>query len=190
MKFLKIFSFLLSLSFAGCVGSMNPTGGNSTPNYPYFITQDVLVIKNIQVPKGTTLVYKEQFLKEGQQDQLMDEDKLTAIRLPVGQTIIWGGVPVTSVTKFFNSEMRGFSVTASFKQLSPAKQTKFSQLWQSCSDDLDITVQNIQDWSFNKSNIADVEGCSVLYQRYFKDDREQQQFLDRVYTELMKIHSK
>lgn len=187
MKFFK-FSYLLLLT--GCVGNMNPTGGNSTPNYPYFITTAPLLIKNIPVPKGTKLTYEESFFKKGKQDKIMSEGKLTRVELPIGETIDWGGVPVTSINKFFNSEMRGFTVYADFEKLTDDKKTKFSGLWQSCNDGLGITVKNTADWSFNTKNISDVQNCSVLYQRYFKENENQQKFLDTMYEELMKIGSK
>lgn len=191
MKFFKLSSLLLGLfSLTGCLGSMNPTGGNSAPNYPYFITTEPLTIKKILVPKGTKLVYDEQFFKEGEQDEIMNEGKLNTITLPTGQTIDWGGVPVTSISKFFNSEMRGFTVYAAFNELTIDKKTKFSELWQSCNDDLGISVKDIDDWSFNTKNISDVQSCSVNYQRYFKDDKSQQSFLDNIYAELLKLGSK
>lgn len=50
-------------------------------------------------------------------------------------------------------------------------------------------VKDLGDWSFNKTNITDVNSCSVNYQRYFKDDVHQQLFLDKMYTELNEIDS-
>lgn len=190
MKIFKPFSFLFSAILTGCVGNMNPTGGNSTPNYPYFITTEPLVVKKIQVPVGSKLVYEEHFFVEGKQDHKMREEKLTTIEFPAGKELIWGGVPVRSIYKFFNSEMRGYTVTADFTKLSEDNKTRFSELWQSCSSDLGITIKNTDDWSFNKQNIADVESCSVIYQRYFKDDSKQQSFLNEMYAELQKINSK
>lgn len=191
MKIFKPYHLLLGLlSLTGCVGNMNPTGGNSAPNYPYFITTKSLIVKNIAVPPGTKLTYEENFFKEGKQQEMMGEAKLITIDLPVGQTINWGGVPVTSINKFFNSEMRGFTVYADFSKLSDDKKTKFSELWQSCSNDLGITIKNTDDWSFNTKNISDVESCSVIYQRYFKDDTRQQTFLNEIYSELLKVGSK
>ncbi|WP_151715282.1 hypothetical protein [Acinetobacter sp. TUM15071] len=188
MKAMIFLSVALTVSLASCVGSMNPTGGNSRPNYPYYVTQQPMLVKKIHVPAGTTLVYKEQYFKKGKQDQIMSENKLTDIRLPIGQSIDWGGVPVTMISQFFNSAMRGYSVYPDFKKLDTAKRTRFSQLWQRCDDDLGISIKDRRDWSFNKANIADVQSCSVLYQRYFKNDQEQQQFLDLLYRELMKIN--
>lgn len=191
MKFFKSsFSLLGLLLLAGCVGNMNPTGGNSTPNYPYYTTTKPFLVKKIIVPTGTRLVYDEQFFKEGKQPKMLNEDKLQSIELPAGETINWGGVPVTSITKFFNSEMRGFTVSADFNKLSNTKKTKFSELWQSCSNDLGITVKSTEDWSFNIKNISDIESCSVLYQRYFKKNKSQQNFLNELYSELIKVGSK
>lgn len=191
MKFFKSPLSALGLLFlTGCVGNMNPTGGNSTPNYPYYITEKPLEIKKIRVPKGTTLVYEEHFFKEGKQDKMLSESKLTKIELPAGVTIDWGGVPVISISKFFNSDMRGYRVYADFSQLSNDKKTRFSELWQSCNDNIGITVRNSDDWSFNTKNITDVENCSVLYQRYFKENEEQQKFLNEMYSELQKAGSK
>ena len=112
----------------GLSGMGSPTGGRG-PNYPYFITLEPTTIKNILVPKGTKLTYEEQFFKEGQQDKIMNEEKLTSIELPEGKTIDWGNVPVFMILKFFNSEMRGYTVYADFNQLSNDKKTKFSELW-------------------------------------------------------------
>ena len=36
-------------------------------------------------------------------------------------------------------------------------------------------------------NIVDVQSCSVLYQRYFKDNEEQQKFLNRLHHELKQV---
>ena len=191
MNFFKLFLFLFGLCLlVSCVGNLNPTGGNSRPNYPYFITTKPLVVKKILVPTGTLLTYEESFFKEGEQDQIMSEEKLTDIKLPIGQTLDWGGVPISWISKFFNSEMCGFTVYANFNQLSNNKKTKFSELWQSCDDGLGITVKKNDDWSFNKNNISDVQSCSVLYQRYFKKDKEQQLYLDSIYTEIQRVRSK
>ncbi|MNQ26139.1 hypothetical protein D3C85_393680 [compost metagenome] len=45
MKLLRPFSSLFALIVTGYVGNMNPTGGNSAPNYPYFITTEPLIVK-------------------------------------------------------------------------------------------------------------------------------------------------
>lgn len=93
--------------FLGALSGMgNPTGGRG-PDYPYFITTEPTTVKKIIVPKGTKLSYEEQFLKGGQQDKIMNENKLIYIELPEGETIEWAGVPVYMFVKFANPEMLG-----------------------------------------------------------------------------------
>lgn len=176
----------LCSSLTACVGNMNPTGGNSQPDYPYYITTQVMNIKNITLPIGTKLEYEEQRFKSGQQDALLNEKKLIAIYFPKDQSMNWAGVPIGHINKYFNSQMKGFSVYARFEQLSTAQQTPFSRLWQACDDDLGINVRNTDDWSFNLNNIADIDSCSVNYQRYFKDNLQQQRYLDQLYQEMRK----
>jgi len=167
-------------------GMGSPTGGRG-PDYPYFITTGTVKVKGMVVPKGTKLTYEEQFFKEGQQDKIMNEKKLTSIELPEGKTIAWGGVPVYRIYKFYNPEMRGFSVYPDFSQLRDDHKNKFSEMWQSCGDDLGVLVNDMDDWTFNTKNITDVSSCSVSYQRYFKEDTVQQVFLNNLYQELKKI---
>lgn len=183
---LGVWYFLL---LGGLSGMGSPTGGRG-PDYPYFITTESMVVKKIVLPKGTKLTYEEQFFKEGQQDRIMNEKKLTSIELPKGKTIDWGGVPVYMIIKFFNSEMKGFSVYSDFSQLKDDKKTKFSEIWQSCGSDLGVLIKNQDDWTFNTKNIANVLDCSVNFQRYFKEDTPQQQLLDKLYNESKKVGQK
>ena len=181
-----IFTICLLSNLGACVGNMNPTGGNGRPDYPYYITTQPIIVKNIAVPTGTTLEYEQQHFKSGQQDSLLNEKKLIGIRFPTDQSMNWAGVPIGYINKYFNSEMKGFSVYARFNQLTRNKQTRFSQLWQACNDDLGISVKNTNDWSFNLDNINDIDSCSVNYQRYFKENLQQQHYLDQLYQEMQK----
>jgi hypothetical protein len=154
---------------------------------PYFITTEPLIIKNILLPIGTKIIYqKGYFWQRGQQRKPREEKDIFEINLLEGTTIDWGGIPVTSFTKFYNDRMNGFSVYPDFEKLDTARQTGFSRLWQSCSEDLGISVNNLDDWSFNKQNILDIESCGMT-QRYFKEDLEQQAFLDSLFIELKKV---
>ena len=181
-----IFCLIIFSSLGACVGNMNPTGGNHRPDYPYYITTQPMIVKKIAIPIGTKLEYEEQHFKSGQQDSLLNEKKLIQISFPKDHSINWAGVPIGSINKYFNSEMKGFSVDARFDQLPSNKQTRFSQLWQACDDDLGIRVKNTDDWSFNLNNIADIDSCSVNYQRYFKNNVQQQHYLDLLYQEIQK----
>lgn len=164
----------------------SPTGGRGL-DYPYFITTGSTTVKKIVVPKGTKLIYEEHFFKAGQQTKIMNEKKLTGIELPEGKTIDWGGVPVFMIIKFYNPEMQGYSVYPDFNQLNNNKKTKFSQLWQNCNNDLGVLIKNADDWTFNIKNTRDINDCGVNYQRYFNEDKEQQEFLNELYKELKKV---
>jgi len=172
---------------SSCMGNMTPAGGNSRPNYPYFITTTPLTIKHIDVPVGTYLIYGDQKFIKGKQNQIMSEKNLTRIDFPENANMTWGGVPITSIHQFFNSAVTGYTVNADFSKLDSSAQTRFSKLWQSCDEGLGILIRDRSDWSFNKNNITDVESCSVLYQRYFKNNSKQQKFLDRLYYELKQV---
>jgi len=157
-------------------------------NSPYFVTTKPIIIKNILLPKGTKITYNKHYCWEKhKQNKLLNEKDITEISFKEGITINWGGVPITSVHKFFNPEMKGFTVYADFNRLNKNKETLFSNLWQRGGNDLDITVKNTNDWSFNKENISDIDSCGVNYQRFFKEDIKQQRFLDDLYNELKKI---
>lgn len=181
-----IFCMVTLLNLGACVGNMNPTGGNSRPDYPYYVTTQPIIVKKIPIPVGTKLEYEEQYFKSGQQNSLLNEKKLVAIYFPKDQSMNWAGVPIGTINKYFNSEMKGFSVYARFEQLPSNQQTRFSQLWQKCDDNLGISVRNIDDWTFNLNNIADIDSCSVNYQRYFKNNLQQQHYLDQLYQEMRK----
>lgn len=185
-KLKMIFCMVTLLNLGACVGNMNPTGGNSRPDYPYYVTTQPIIVKKIPIPVGTKLEYKEQYFKSGQQNSLLNEKKLVAIYFPKDQSMNWAGVPIGTINKYFNSEMKGFSVYARFEQLPSNQQTRFSQLWQKCDDNLGISVRNTDDWTFNLNNIADIDSCSVNYQRYFKDSLQQQHYLDQLYQEMRK----
>lgn len=185
-KLKMIFCIVTLLNLGACVGNMNPTGGNSRPDYPYYVTTQPIIVKKIPIPVGTKLEYEEQYFKSGQQNSLLNEKKLVSIYFPKDQSMNWAGVPIGTINKYFNSEMKGFSVYARFEQLPSNQQTRFSQLWQKCDDNLGISVRNTDDWTFNLNNIADIDSCSVNYQRYFKDSLQQQHYLDQLYQEMRK----
>ncbi|WP_146035267.1 hypothetical protein [Formosa algae] len=155
---------------------------------PFYITKAPIIIKHLNIPKGTTIRYKQRyFWQKMEQDKLLKEADITELSFEKGNYINWGGVPITSIYKFFNTDMTGYTVNADFSALAADQETPFSKQWQSCSNSLSITVKDVNDWSCNKNNIADIESCSVSYQRYFSEDANQQMFLDQLYIELMKI---
>ncbi|MEN1784067.1 MAG: hypothetical protein AAGF77_02915 [Bacteroidota bacterium] len=161
---------------------------NKPDKRPFFIVPEPTVLKRVMLPKGTKIVYERQFFWEKyEQKEPLKEKDIVEVSFVNGATIDWGGVPITSMVKFYNSEMRGFSVYPDFSKLEDNQKTEFSSLWQSCDGDLGITVKKVEDWSFNKENILDVQSCSVSFQRYFTEDTKQQMFLDSLHVALMKI---
>lgn len=180
---LLVVAFIVLLD--GFSGMGNPNG-NAAPDYPFFITTEDLTIKKILLPKGTKLTYEEHFFREGQQSRMMNEEKLTDVELPEGKTVEWGGVPVYMFKKFFNSEMQGYSVYADFSKLHDDQKNKFAERWQSCGGEIGVLVKNTDNWAFDQKNISDVSDCGVTYQRFFKEDLQQQRFLDKLYNEMKK----
>lgn len=161
---------------------------NTPDESPFFITTKPIVVNNILVPKETKITYKKRYFWEKyEQKKLLSEKDITRISIKKGVTINWGGVPIKEIIKFFNSEMKGYSVYADFDSLNKNKKTQFYSLWKNCNSEVGITVKNTDDWSFNKKNILDVQFCGVNYQRYFSEDIKQQIFLDNLYNELIKI---
>lgn len=161
---------------------------NTPDESPYFITNKRININNILIPKETKITYKKRYFWEKyEQKKPLKEKDITMISFKEGITIDWGGVPIKKIIKFFNPEMKGYSVYADFNSLEKSKKNQFYYLWKSCNSALSITVKNTDDWSFNKKNILDVESCGVYYQRYFSEDVRQQRFLDSLYNELIKI---
>ena len=161
---------------------------NTPDKSPYFITTKPISVNNILVPKGTKITYKKRYFWEKyEQKKLLNEKDITRISFKEGITINWGGTPIKEIIKFFNPEMKGYSVYADFDSVNKNKNTQFYNLWKSCNSELGITVKNTDDWSFNQKNILDVQSCGVSYQRYFSEDIEQQLFLDNLYNELTKI---
>ncbi len=170
--------------YAKGLGSMYVVA-NKPDESPFFMTTQPIIVKNILLPKETKIIYKKHyFWEKHEQKELLKEKDIVEISFK--EVIYWGGVPITSIDKFFNPEMKGFSVYADFDKLNKNKETQFSNLWQSCNSVLGINVKDINDWSFNKKNILDVEGCGGN-SRYFNEDIKQQNFLNNLHNELIKI---
>jgi hypothetical protein len=202
MKFFKICTFLwILLFFTGCDFSSMGTNGVGSLNLPFFMTTEPLQVKKLSIPIGTRLTYNEHLSKKGKQNEMMSEDELIDIDLPIGQTIDWGGIPVRGIDNSLRSAFRGLEkfkglhgiiVFGDVNQIKDDERTNLhSKLWQYCDNGiLGIAVKNIDDWSFNTKNFSDVETCSKKYQRFFKEDASQQKFLDEIFTELIKSGSK
>ncbi|WP_459659959.1 hypothetical protein ACL9Z5_002336 [Acinetobacter calcoaceticus] len=158
---LSVLSFLV-LFLSGCIGCYNPTGCNRDDS-PYFYTTQITQAKGVTVPVGTKLVYKSQKSKQkNEQTAPLKEENITSIKLPKDTAILWGGMPTNHLLQFANSEMQGF--TAYRAQEAPAVYSnQFLKLWKECDSDLDISIKNKNDWSFNPANMK-IIGCGINYQ--------------------------
>lgn len=158
---LSIFSFPVLL-LSGCIGCYNPTGCNRDTS-PYFYTKQITQVKGVTVPVGTKLVYKSQKSKQkDEQTAPLKEEHITGIKLPKDSAMLWGGMPTNHLLQFANSEMQGF--TAYRAQEAPAVYSnQFLKLWKECDSDLDISIKNKNDWSFNPANMK-IIGCGINYQ--------------------------
>lgn len=158
---LSILSFPVLL-LSGCIGCYNPTGCTRDDS-PYFYTKQITQVKGVTVPVGTKLVYKSQNPKQkDEQTTPLKEEHITGIKLPKDSAILWGGMPTNHLLQFANSQMQGF--TAYRAQEAPAVYSnQFLKLWKECDSDLNISIKNKNDWSFNPSNMK-IIGCGINYQ--------------------------
>ncbi|OBA12800.1 hypothetical protein A9988_06890 [Acinetobacter calcoaceticus] len=150
------------LLLSGCIGCYNPTGCNRDDS-PYFYTTQITQVKGVTVPVGTKLVYKSQKSKQkDEQTAPLKEEHITGIKLPKDSAMLWGGMPTNHLLQFTNSEMQGF--TAYRAQEAPTVYSnQFLKLWKECDSDLDISIKNKNDWSFNPANMK-IIGCGINYQ--------------------------
>lgn len=158
---LSILSFPVLL-LSGCIGCYNPTGCTRDDS-PYFYTKQITQVKGVTVPVGTKLVYKSQKSKQkDEQTAPLKEEHITGIKLPKDSAMLWGGMPTNHLLQFANSQMQGF--TAYRAQGAPAVYSnQFLKLWKECDSDLDVSIKNKNDWSFNPANMK-IIGCGINYQ--------------------------
>lgn len=150
------------LLLTGCIGCYNPTGCNRDTS-PYFYTTHTTQVKGVTVPVGTKLVYKSQKSKEkNEQVNPLKEENITSIKLPKDTAILWGGMPANDLLQFANSEMQGFTVYRA-QEVPVVYSNQFLKLWKECDSDLNISIKNKNDWSFNPSNMK-IIGCGINYQ--------------------------
>ena len=83
----------------------------SLPNYKYYIVKEPMVVKNLQLPIGTRIVYfNTSLFGDSESSRPLREKNIYQIFFPDDNPLIWGGVPVTLIERFFNRDMKGFTV--------------------------------------------------------------------------------
>ncbi|MCW9710572.1 hypothetical protein L5B71_06830 [Avibacterium sp. 21-586] len=162
---------LYALSF----GCYNPTGCQRDIFYPSYTTIQPMKVKGIDLPVGTIIQYDEERDTPKELAKPMKEKYIQSLIFPENSDVRWAGVKIASIERFFNRDMRGFSVNYKANSLDKTKNA-FEKLWKHCRDNLGILVYDLKDWSFNRSNIQDISSCSVIYQRGV--DARSEDFLD------------
>ncbi|MDS7929486.1 hypothetical protein RMB13_08350 [Acinetobacter sp. V102_4] len=158
---LSVLSFPV-LFLSSCIGCYNPTGCNRDDS-PYFYTTQITQAKGVTVPVGTKLVYKSQKSKQkNEQTTPLKEENITSIKLSKDTAILWGGMPTNHLLQFANSEMQGFTAYRA-QEVPTVYSNQFLKLWKECDSDLDISIKNKKDWSFNPANMK-IIGCGINYQ--------------------------
>lgn len=70
MKAMIFLTAAMTVPLAGCVGNMNPTGGNSRPNYPYYVTQQPMLVKKFMFPQEPPWFIRNSTLKKANKTRL------------------------------------------------------------------------------------------------------------------------
>lgn len=155
---------LMSFSLTACGGCPIIAGCNGRDNSPYYMTTINNQVRGIPIPAQTKLTYQSQhFRQKFEQTHALKEKNLSGIALPENTAIIWGGMPVDMFIQFSNPEMKGFSVYPA-RGFNTELSNEFLRLWKSCESDLDITLNNPNDWSFNPENM-EIRGCGINQKR-------------------------
>jgi len=155
---------LMSFSLTACGGCPIIAGCNGRDNSPYYMTTINNQVRGIPIPPQTKLTYQSQhFRQKFEQTHALKEKNLSGIALPENTAIIWGGMPVDMFIQFSNPEMKGFSVYPA-RGFNTELSNEFLRLWKSCESDLDITLNNPNDWSFNPENM-EIRGCGINQKR-------------------------
>ena len=82
-----------------------------TPDYKYYIVKEPMVVKNLELPVGTRIVYfNTSLFGDRESSRPLREKNIYQIFFPDDNPLIWGGVSVTLIERFFNRDMKGFTV--------------------------------------------------------------------------------
>ena len=135
----------------------------SLPNYKYYIVKEPMVVKNLQLPIGTRIVYfNTSLFGDSESSRPLREKNIYQIFFPDDNPLIWGGVPVTLIERFFNRDMKGFTVYPELGNSLESDENKhklmekneFLKLWFMWTKNMDVNIKNENDWSFNPDNMV------------------------------------
>lgn len=155
-----------------------------TPDYKYYIVKEPMVVKNLELPVGTRIVYFNTSLFEDRESSRpLREKNIYQIFFPDDNPLIWGGVSVTLIERFFNRDMKGFTVYPELgnslesdeNKRKLMKKNEFLKLWFMWTANMHVDIKDEKDWSFNPDNMvlggeADVRYIDYGNLKYFPDE--------------------
>ena len=166
----------------------------SLPNYKYYIVKEPMVVKNLQLPIGTRIVYfNTSLFGDSESSRPLREKNIYQIFFPDDNPLIWGGVPVTLIERFFNRDMKGFTVYPELGNSLESDENKhkfmekneFLKLWFMWAANMHVDIKDEKDWSFNLDNMvlggkADVRDIDYGNLKYFSDENSMKEHLKKL----------
>ena len=135
----------------------------SLPDYKYYIVKEPMVAKNLELPVGTRIVYfNTSLFGDSESSRPLKEKNIYQIFFPDDKPLIWGGVPVSLIERFFNRDMKGFTVYPELGNSLESDENKhklmekneFLKLWFMWAKNMDVHIKDEKDWSFNPDNMV------------------------------------
>ena len=165
-----------------------------TPDYKYYIVKEPVVVKNLQLPVGTRIVYfNTSLFGDSESSRPLREKNIYQIFFPDDKPLIWGGVPVSLIERFFNRDMKGFTVYPELGNSLESDKNKsklmekneFLKLWFMWAKNMDVHIKNEKDWSFNPDNMvlggeADARYIDYGNLKYFPDENSKEEHLRKL----------
>ena len=165
-----------------------------TPDYKYYIVKEPMVVKNLQLPIGTRIVYfNTSLFGDSESSRPLREKNIYQIFFPDDNPLIWGGVPVTLIERFFNRDMKGFTVYPELGNSLESDENKhklmekneFLKLWFMWAKNMDVHIKDEKDWSFNPDNMvlggkADARDIDYGNLKYFPDESSMEEHLKKL----------
>lgn len=189
---MKKYLFLIVLLFT--VLSSFSYSNYSLPDYKYYIVKEPMVVKNLELPVGTRIVYfNTSLFGDRESSRPLREKNIYQIFFPDDNPLIWGGVSVTLIERFFNRDMKGFTVYPELgnslesdeNKRKLMKKNEFLKLWFMWTANMHVDIKDEKDWSFNPDNMvlggeADVRYIDYGNLKYFPDENTMKEHLRKL----------
>ena len=150
-----------------------------TPDYKYYIVKEPMVVKNLELPVGTEIVYFDTSLfGDRESSRPLREKNIYQIFFP---------------DRFFNRDMKGFTVYPELgnslesdeNKRKLMKKNEFLKLWFMWTANMHVDIKDEKDWSFNPDNMvlggeADVRYIDYGNLKYFPDENTMKEHLRKL----------